>query len=226
LIRAVLFDLDDTLYDQRAWLAGAWGMVAGTATAYGVPPAELAAALGEIAAEGSDRGRIIDRALERMGWAGVPVEPLVRAFRSHAPGRLSCFPGVPAALAQLRARCPIGLVTDGDPGIQRAKLTALDLGDAFGVIVFSDELGRQYRKPHPAPFQAALAALGVGPGEALFVGDRPDKDVAGAAAAGMACIRVLTGEYAGLPDAVAPLVRVSGVADAVAHIGALLRCSR
>jgi putative hydrolase of the HAD superfamily len=226
LIRAVLFDLDDTLYDQRAWLAGAWETVAGTATAYGVPPAELAAALGEIAAEGSDRGRIIDRALERVGWAGVPVEPLVRAFRSHAPGRLSCFPGVPAALAQLRARCPIGLVTDGDPGIQRAKLTALDLGDAFGVIVFSDELGRQYRKPHPAPFQAALAALGVGPGEALFVGDRPDKDVAGAAAAGMACIRVLTGEYAGLPDAVAPLVRVSGVADAVAHIGALLRCSR
>jgi putative hydrolase of the HAD superfamily len=66
----------------------------------------------------------------------------------------------------------------------------------------------------------------VRPGEALFVGDRPDKDVAGAAAAGMACIRVLTGEYAGLPDAVAPLVRVSGVADAVAHIGALLRCSR
>lgn len=228
MIRAVLFDLDDTLYDQRAWLAGAWETVAGTATAYGVPPAELAAALGEIAAEGSDRGRIIDRALERMGWAGVPVEPLVRAFRSHAPGpgRLACFPGVPAALAQLRARCPIGLVTDGDPGIQRAKLAALDLGDAFDVVVLSDELGRPYRKPHPAPFQAALGALGVRPGEALFVGDRPDKDVAGAAAAGMACIRVLTGEYAGLPDPVAPLARVSGVADAVAHIEALLRCSR
>jgi len=226
LIRAVLFDLDDTLYDQRAWLAWAWETVAGAATAYGVPPGELAAALGEIAAEGSDRGRIIDRALERVGWAGVPVEPLVRAFRSHAPGRLSCFPGVPAALAQLRARCPIGLVTDGDPGIQRAKLAALGLGDAFDVVVLSDELGRHYRKSHPAPFQAALGALGVGPGEALFVGDRPDKDVAGAAAAGVACIRVLTGEYAGLPDAVAPLVRVAGVADAVAHIGALLRCSR
>lgn len=222
MIRAVLFDLDDTLYDQQAWLAGAWGAVAGAAAGFGVPAPELAAALGQIAAEGSDRGRIIDRALERVGWAGVPVEPLVRAFRSHAPGRLACFPGVPAALAQLRARCPIGLVTDGDPGIQRAKLAALGLGDAFDVVVLSDELGRQYRKPYPAPFQAALAELGVGPEEALFVGDRPDKDVAGAAAAGLACIRVLTGEYARVPDTVAPLVRVAGLADAVAHIVALL----
>jgi len=222
LIRAVLFDLDDTLYDQRAWLAGAWEAVAGAAAGFGVPAPALAAALGEIAAEGSDRGRIIDRALERVGWAGVPVEPLVQAFRSHTPRCLPCFPGVPAALAQLRARRPIGLVTDGDPGIQRPKLAALDLSDAFDVVVLSDELGRQYRKPHPAPFLAALAGLGVGPGEALFVGDRPDKDVAGAAAAGMSCIRVMTGEYAGVPDAVAPSARVAGVADAVTLIEALL----
>ena len=222
MIRAVLFDLDDTLYDQRAWLAGAWEAVAGAAAGFGVPAPALAAALGEIAAEGSDRGRIIDRALERVGWAGVPVEPLVQAFRSHTPRCLPCFPGVPAALAQLRARRPIGLVTDGDPRIQRPKLAALDLSDAFDVVVLSDELGRQYRKPHPAPFLAALAGLGVGPAEALFVGDRPDKDVAGAAAAGMSCVRVLTGEYAGLPDAVMPFARVAGVADAVAHIETLL----
>jgi putative hydrolase of the HAD superfamily len=220
VIRAVLFDLDDTLYDQRAWLAGAWQAVAGAAAAFGVAPVELAAALAEIAAEGSDRGRIIDRALERVRAAGVPVEPLVQAFRSHAPERLAAYPGVPAALARLRARCRVGLVTDGDPGIQRAKLRALGLCDAFDVVVFSDELGRHYRKPHRAPFRAALAGLGVDPREALFVGDRPDKDVAGAAAAGMACIRVLTGEYARLPDTVAPLVRVPGVVDAIGSIEA------
>jgi len=122
VIRAVLFDLDDTLYDQRSWLAGAWQAVAGAAAAFGVAPVELAAALAEIAAEGSDRGRIIDRALERVRAAGVPVDPLVQAFRSHAPERLAAYPGVPAALARLRARCRVGLVTDGDPGIQRAKL--------------------------------------------------------------------------------------------------------
>jgi putative hydrolase of the HAD superfamily len=222
VIRAVLFDLDDTLYDQQAWLAGAWEAVAGAATTFGVPAGELTAALHAIAAEGSDRGRIVDRALERVGSAGVPVGPLVRAFCSHAPERLACYPGVAAALAGLRARCPVGLVTDGDPRVQRAKLAALGLGDAFDVMVLSDELGRQFRKPHPAPFRAALAGLGVDPGEALFVGDRPDKDVAGAAGAGMACIRVLTGEHAGACDVVAPLATVAGVVDAVDYIEALL----
>jgi putative hydrolase of the HAD superfamily len=226
VIRAVLVDLDDTLYDQRAWLAGAWQAVAVAAAAFGVAPAELAAALAEIAAEGSDRGRIIDRALERVGAAGVPVEPLVQTFRSHAPERLAAFPGVPAGLARLRARCRIGLVTDGDPGTQRAKLRALGLGDAFDVVVLSDELGRGYRKPHPAPFRAALFALGLAPQEALFVGDRPDKDVAGAAAAGMGCIRVLTGEYTEVPETVAPLVRVPGVAAAIAYVEPLLAQAR
>jgi putative hydrolase of the HAD superfamily len=222
VIRAVLFDLDDTLYDQRAWLAGAWQAVAGAAAGFGLAPGDLAAALAEIAAEGSDRGRIIDRALERVGATGVPLEPLVQAFRSHAPERLAAYPGVPAALARLRARCSIGLVTDGDQGIQRAKLRALGLCDAFDVVVLSDELGRRYRKPHPAPFRAALFALGMAPQETLFVGDRPNKDVAGAAAAGMACIRVLTGEYARLPDTVAPLVRVAGIAAAIAYVKPLL----
>jgi putative hydrolase of the HAD superfamily len=222
VIRAVLFDLDDTLYDQQAWLAGAWQAVAGAAASFGVDPAELAAALAEIAAEGSDRGRIIDRALERVGAAGLPVEALVQAFRSHAPERLATYPDVPASLARLRARCPVGLVTDGDPGIQRAKLRALGLCDAFDVVVLSDELGRQYRKPHPAPFQAALSALGVVPEEALFVGDRPDKDVGGAAAAEMAAVRVLTGEYSRVPDTVAPLARVAGLAAAVAYLKPLL----
>jgi putative hydrolase of the HAD superfamily len=219
MIRAVLFDLDDTLYAQEAWLAGAWEAVAGAAASHGVPGPALASALAGIAAEGSDRGRIIDRALERVGWPGVPVEPLVEAFRSHAPARLPTYPGVPAALAALRTRASIGLVTDGEPAVQRAKLAALALGDAFDVVVLSDELGRRYRKPHPAPFRAALAALGVDPSAALFVGDRPDKDVAGAAAAGMACIRVLTGEYAGVPDTVAPLLRVADVGAAIAWIG-------
>jgi hypothetical protein len=81
----------------------------------------------------------------------MPVEPLVQAFRSHAPEHLPAYPVVRAALARLRARCPIGLVHRRDSGIQRAKLRALGLCDAFDVVVLSDELGRQHRKPHSAP---------------------------------------------------------------------------
>jgi putative hydrolase of the HAD superfamily len=201
-VRAVLFDLDDTLFDQRRWLAGAWKAVAAAAAGYGVDGAALLAALEEIAAEGTDRGRIIDRALERIGVgaADCPVPFLVEAFRHHRSPPLDPYAGVIDSLRRLRARVPIGLVTDGDPVLQDDKLCCLGLDGHFDVVVFTDSLGRSKRKPDPAGFLAALAALGVAGAEAVVIGDRPSKDIAGARAAGIRAVRVLTGEYRHLPD--------------------------
>jgi putative hydrolase of the HAD superfamily len=215
LIRAVLFDLDDTLYPQAQWLRGAWRAVAKAAASLGVDPLALEHALVAVAAEGSDRGRIIDRALAQTASPETPLAPLLDAFRSHAPRSLTPYPGAPDALAELRRELAIGLVSDGDVGIQRAKLRALGLSDAFDVVILSDAYGRELRKPHPAPFQVALVALGVDAEEAVYVGDRPDKDVAGAAAAGMRAIRVRTGEYATLPDVPAPSASVGHLLEAV-----------
>jgi FMN phosphatase YigB (HAD superfamily) len=68
-------------------------------------------------------------------------------------------------------------------------------------VVVSDELGgRHLRKPDPAPFLRALELLGQPATGVVHVGDRPAKDVRGAAAVGMRCVRVTTGEYAHLPD--------------------------
>ncbi len=219
MIAAVLFDLDDTLYDQRDWLAPAWAAVAAAAAPYGVARVALERALTAVAAEGSDRGRIIDRALARAGAPGdVPIAPLLAAFRCSVPSSLSPYDGARAALRSLRTELPIGLVSDGDVTIQRAKLRCLALEDAFDVVVLSDELGRERRKPHPAPFRAALAALGVPAEHAVHIGDRPDKDVRGAAAVGMRAIRVRTGEYGAVPDDPAPWRSARDVGAAVSIV--------
>ena len=199
MIAAVLCDLDDTLYPQAAWLDTAWAAVAARAREeFAVNEPELYEALTRVAAEGSDRGRIIDRALAACGHADVPVAPLVDAFRGHAPERLALYPGVRDGLAALRTRVRLAVVTDGDPAIQRAKVRALGLD--VDAVVYSDELGRDRRKPHPLPFYHALAAVGVRASDAVFVGDRPGKDTAGANAVGMRTVRVLTGEYAHVVD--------------------------
>jgi putative hydrolase of the HAD superfamily len=213
VISAVLFDLDDTLYPQAAWLDGAWSAVAARGATVGVPEAELLAALHAIAALGTDRGRIIDRALERCGYATVAVAPLVDAFREHRPVWLDCYPEVAEALHALSTLIPVGIVTDGDPLIQRGKVRALGLD--VDVVVCSDDDGRERRKPDPLPFRRALDALGVDASQAVFVGDRPDKDVAGAIAAGMRAVRVRTGEHAALPDEPAPWRSVARAADAI-----------
>jgi putative hydrolase of the HAD superfamily len=215
VIRAALVDLDDTLYPQSAFLAETWAAVARAAARHGVEQAPFEASLHRIAAEGSGRGGIIDRALEQVGRGDVQAGPLVDAFRSVAPRALPCYPGAKRALARLRGLIPVALITDGDPKGQRAKLRALGLLQAFDGLVLSDEFGREFRKPHPRPFQTGLELLGAAPAEAVMIGDRPDKDVAGAAAVGLRAIRVRTGEYAEQPDIPAPWRTAATFVDAV-----------
>jgi putative hydrolase of the HAD superfamily len=214
-IAAVCFDLDDTLYSQADWLAGAWAAVAERAGEDGIDAAALRAALEDIAGEGSDRGRIIDRALDRLGAVHEPVAPLVAAFRAYRAEHLEPFPGVRAGLEQLAARVPLALVSDGDPEIQRAKLAALGIAEHFAAVVWSDEHGREHRKPHPLPFTIAVELLGVHPADTVYIGDRPDKDVAGASAAGLVPVRVRTGEWHGQPDRDECWASVASVADAI-----------
>lgn len=222
-IRGVIVDLDDTLFPQSAFLTVAWGAVADAAAPFGVPRAAFRDALHVVAAEGSDRGRIIDRALGRVGCRGVPIEPLLEAFRGVRPLRLPVYPGTRQAMAALRARVPVALLTDGEPGGQRAKLAALGPGVAADALVITDEIGgRAVRKPAPMGFVAAARALRVPPAEVVVVGDRPDKDIRGAIAAGMRAIRVRTGEHAGQADEVLTWATAPTFADAVEYLLALL----
>jgi putative hydrolase of the HAD superfamily len=106
--------------------------------------------------------------------------------------------GVPAtrdALDRLRAAgLRLGVVSNSDGRVEEA-LEAAGLRDRFDVVLDSALVGVE--KPDPAIFRAALAALGVAPAEALYVGDLYEVDVVGARAAGMQAALLATGEAPG-----------------------------
>ena len=83
----------------------------------------------------------------------------------------------------LRPRFKLGLVTNGPSRTQRPKIEQFRLIDYLDLLIVSEEVG--VAKPDPAIFAIALERLGVAPSEALFVGDLPEFDLRGAAAAGM-----------------------------------------
>ena len=98
-----------------------------------------------------------------------------------------------ALLSSLRSRgIKTGLVANSwpDPArLLRADVQAFGLADLLDVLVFSEEVGA--RKPQPEIFLHALRQLGVEPENAMFVGDRLETDVQGAARVGMATVQAL-----------------------------------
>ena len=220
-IAGALVDLDDTLFPQQSWLRGAWRAVVTAAPA--LDPNVFEDALVAVASEGSDRGRIIDRALTLVGTdaaARVDVRDLVAAFRAYRAPSLECYAGALESLRMLRSYVPVALVSDGDPLIQRGKIEALGLAGEFDAIVLSDEIGRAFRKPNVAPFNLAVDQIAARTRDCVMIGDRPDKDVAGARAAGLlGTVRVLTGEYRATATAhEATLAVVQDFAEAVAWL--------
>ena len=183
-IRAVLFDLDDTLYSERDYTRSGARAVAAF---LGSPDAldEL------LALEAHDPvAPLYSRWLEGRGWDDQLWLPeLLRVHREHLPV-IALEHEVRDLLPRLRSRYRLGLVTDGRLEQQRAKADALGLNGLFDALVFSDALGRERWKPHPAPYHRALELLGARPSEAVYVGDNPAKDFLGARRAGMRSVRV------------------------------------
>jgi putative hydrolase of the HAD superfamily len=169
--RAVIFDLDDTLYREHDALEREW--------------------------QANGRGRVFDAVIERFGL-DVPVAELVDVYRSHDP-ELSLYPDAERALSRLEAAgTPIGVLTDGLASVQRRKLQALALDRRVPCIVVSDDYGLDAYKPSPVPYRAALEQLGLSASEAVYVGDNPHKDFIGARTLGMGTVRVRrrTGDHA------------------------------
>ena len=220
----IVIDLDDTLYPQAAYLAGAARAVGRAGTALGLDGLRLARLLRRQLVAGSDAGGTIDRALLAYGVAdpGPLLPSLVAAFAGYRPRKLPLYPGAAAALRALGAAYPLVCLTDGAPAIQRAKLAATGVAGAFTAIVITDELGgRACRKPDPAGLLHAAALLGVPAGDLLVIGDRPGKDVAVAAALGARSIRVRTGEYADAPSMPKPTAEAAGLAEAAELVACL-----
>ncbi|MFN4218377.1 MAG: HAD family hydrolase [Candidatus Bipolaricaulia bacterium] len=101
---------------------------------------------------------------------------------------LKLFPEVQEVLAALRGRLRLGIISNGPSDLQRYKLKLFDLEREFDPIVISGEVG--VAKPDPAIFRHALGLAKVSPSEALYVGDSPTYDIAGAKGAGMQTIWV------------------------------------
>jgi putative hydrolase of the HAD superfamily len=188
-MRAIIFDLDQTLYPEADFVRGGFRAVAAfLAERCGGAASTLAEEMESILlAEG--RGRVLDLLHARHGWgARVAPETLLHLYRTHVPD-LRMHADAAELLGQLRV--PLGLVTDGHPTAQHRKIAALGLAAQFAAIVCTGDLGANAAKPAATGFRVCLERLGVAPTEAAYVGDDAAKDFAAPRALGMRTVRVV-----------------------------------
>ncbi len=184
--RAVLFDLDDTLYPQAQFLRSGFRAVAARVSRdWGYAPEATFNLL--TAAYDTDRGRELDVLASHLALPAGATATLVDVIRAHQPD-LQLPAAARAMLLSMRREWRVGVVTNGRPDIQARKITALALSPMVDAIVFAAEHGSGAGKPDPEPFLEASRALGVPPEHTVFVGDDVRCDIAGAAAVGMATI--------------------------------------
>jgi len=186
---AVCFDLDGTLFDDHQYVRGGLRHAGDVLTdRMGV---ELTDALLDAYFERGITESTFDTVLREHGQSTELVPELVAAYHDN-DAALRPFPETVPTLETLIEEYRLGVITGGTNG--RDKLDRLGLEEYFETVFVSPAYGSSKREPEI--FEAALDSLGVGPTEAIYVGDRPSLDFPQPNRLGMTTVHVTTSRYA------------------------------
>jgi len=174
-IHTVVLDVDDTLYPEHDYVLSGFAAVdAWLRAECGVR------GFGDVARAKFDqgvRGKIFDEALKELGVPadGDLISRLVGVYRDHTPV-LRLAEDAEEVLPWLATRFKLAALTDGYAAVQRKKLAALGLSRWIEFFVVTDELGREFWKPHPAGFERIMDHFGGVAAGFVYVADNPRKD--------------------------------------------------
>lgn len=198
-MRAIVFDLDNTLYPYSPCdLAGRTAVFGTLQGIVGISREHFNALYAECdrftkrahpkTAAGHNRLLFCHHLCEVLNLpADIYDIPLYDAYWNAYLNAMQLFPGAKELLLQLQCvQIPLGICSDLTLHIQLRKLQRLGLTGVFQKIVTSEECGEE--KPSPKMFQDILQKLGASPKEAVMVGDNYQRDILGAMRFGMRAI--------------------------------------
>ncbi len=195
MIRAVVFDLDHTLYDRYETLR----LI--------VPLFREKFKINDNISNDYFWERIVwaDRHFVHRGWGEIyghlcekNIFKEIPTYEEYESFLLSCFKKIavefPFAIPTIKrlheTGLKVGLITNGKPEVQEKKIKMLNLESCFDEIIISGAC--DYDKPQPEIFKLMANKLGVDTAEMMYVGDHPHYDVEGSRNAGCVPVWVKT----------------------------------
>jgi putative hydrolase of the HAD superfamily len=189
----LVFDLDDTLYDELSYVNSGFRAVARFLAdefqveydaAYQVMNRRLA----------GGRGRIFDDLLSDFAlYSRKNVRRCLSVYRLHKPS-IVLYPEADACLTRFWD-WPLYIVTDGNKLVQQNKIEALGLEKRVRRCFITHRFGVRNAKPSPYCFHKICETEHVEPQQVIYIADNPYKDFVGIKPLGFKTLRVLTGQH-------------------------------
>jgi putative hydrolase of the HAD superfamily len=204
MIKLVIFDLDNTLTDFKRMKevsieAAIQAMIdAGLL----VPPDRIREEILKIYGdEGIEYQKVFNRLL--LNLIGEVDYKILAAgivgYRRAREAALVLYPHVKMTLIQLLSRgLKLAVISDAPRQEAWLRLCYLQLHHMFDMVITYEDTGEY--KPSPVPFRMVLDRMGIQAGEALMVGDWPERDIVGAAELGIRTVFARYGDTFGTKE--------------------------
>lgn len=170
-IDVVIFDLDDTLYSEKEYVQSGYEAIG---REFSLIP-DMKQRLWEAFCK---KQKAIDTVLKDFDCYSIEnLQKCITIYREHEPS-IHMYDGVYEMLYRLRAAGKkLGIITDGRPDGQRAKIRALNIEAIFDHIIITDEFGgEQFRKPNKRAFIEMKNFFDVDFNRIVYIGDNTKKD--------------------------------------------------
>lgn len=198
MIKAVLFDFDETLQDRTEAFEGYMDEFLDTFCA-GITEDEREKRKQDMRITGNggyvNRVEWCKQLCDMWNWNDAPpAQELAMHYDTQFGNHNVIFPDSPKLLQELHDRGYIvGIITNGPSILQHHKLDNSGLRKYFDIAVVSGDI--DIHKPDSEIFAYTADKLGVKPEECIYVGDHPINDIKGAIDAGMKAIRMNYGWF-------------------------------
>ncbi len=179
MTKVIIFDLDNTLYNERKYVISGFKAVAlFLAKEKSLDHCTVYSSLLESFVL-NGRGNNFDYLCRKLNIDIRIISKLVDVYREHCP-EISLREDIKIFLWELSRDYKLCLLTNGWIMPQKMKVEALGLDRYFDTIFYSQQGGLDFAKPHPKYFIQVLQFYDIEAYEALMIGDDPVADIQGA----------------------------------------------